>query len=247
MLYGEISTHCPLGRSVLVVVAHPDDESMFFSPSVLAFRKMGYTVRVLCLSTGNAYGLGRQRREELVAACKVLGVGAGHVIIVDRPDLQDGCRESWREGHVADEVAAAVGGDDVGTILTFDAGGVSGHPNHRDTSRGVRAFLERRAAGGGGGSIVAMQLDSVSLWRKFVGPLSIPLAHALGAAARAAARGSGAARSLVLVSPTPWVAAAAMRCHRTQWVWYRWLFVAFASYPYVNTLSPLQLGGKRHA
>jgi hypothetical protein len=45
----------PLGHSpasVLLVIAHPDDESMFFAPSVLSLVKSSARVFILCLSTG---------------------------------------------------------------------------------------------------------------------------------------------------------------------------------------------------
>jgi LmbE family N-acetylglucosaminyl deacetylase len=43
------------------LIAHPDDEAMFFSPTVLALTRpdMGNHVKILCLSTGMSR---RQRR-----------------------------------------------------------------------------------------------------------------------------------------------------------------------------------------
>jgi hypothetical protein len=39
--------------NVLLLVAHPDDESMFFGPTLLSLSKLGgYSIRVICLSTG---------------------------------------------------------------------------------------------------------------------------------------------------------------------------------------------------
>lgn len=40
-------------KRVLIVVAHPDDECMFFGPTVLNFtRQKNCTVYIMCLSTG---------------------------------------------------------------------------------------------------------------------------------------------------------------------------------------------------
>lgn len=39
-------------EGALLVIAHPDDESMFFSPTVLSLTRAGHPVWVLCLSTG---------------------------------------------------------------------------------------------------------------------------------------------------------------------------------------------------
>eukprot|EP01043_Picozoa_sp_COSAG02_P095334 COSAG02_NODE_31709_length_528_cov_10.728868_1_plen_48_part_10 len=47
------------------MTAHPDDESMFFGPALLC-RHGGQQVKLLCLSTGNADGLGETRKQELV-------------------------------------------------------------------------------------------------------------------------------------------------------------------------------------
>lgn len=38
--------------SALLITAHPDDEAMFFTPSILSLINQGYTVHLLCLSTG---------------------------------------------------------------------------------------------------------------------------------------------------------------------------------------------------
>jgi hypothetical protein len=41
-------------RTALVVTAHPDDEVMFFSPSIRALQDSGYSVMVACASTGGS-------------------------------------------------------------------------------------------------------------------------------------------------------------------------------------------------
>ncbi len=42
----------PLSRRVLLVIAHPDDEAMFFVPALHSLAEAGATVGVLCLSNG---------------------------------------------------------------------------------------------------------------------------------------------------------------------------------------------------
>jgi hypothetical protein len=39
-------------KTALVLTAHPDDEVMFFTPTVLALVDAGWNVSALCLSTG---------------------------------------------------------------------------------------------------------------------------------------------------------------------------------------------------
>ena len=67
------------GSGALLVIAHPDDECMFFTPTLLGLQRQGVAVHVLCLSTGNFAGLGATRARELRASCTALGVAEGHV------------------------------------------------------------------------------------------------------------------------------------------------------------------------
>jgi N-acetylglucosaminylphosphatidylinositol deacetylase len=43
-------------KRICLLIAHPDDEAMFFAPTVLALTKpeLGNHVKILCLSTGSA-------------------------------------------------------------------------------------------------------------------------------------------------------------------------------------------------
>ncbi|KAF5199692.1 hypothetical protein FRX31_010721, partial [Thalictrum thalictroides] len=43
-------------KKIMLVVAHPDDEAMFFSPTILHLVSKGHTVHILCLSTDLFYG-----------------------------------------------------------------------------------------------------------------------------------------------------------------------------------------------
>jgi len=43
-------------KKVLVVTAHPDDECMFFAPTILGLRKKGIEVNLLCMTTGTVRG-----------------------------------------------------------------------------------------------------------------------------------------------------------------------------------------------
>ncbi|XP_019194812.1 PREDICTED: probable N-acetylglucosaminyl-phosphatidylinositol de-N-acetylase [Ipomoea nil] len=63
-----------LKRNVLLVIAHPDDESMFFAPTINYLTSKGHTVHILCMSTGNADGMGDTRKQELYLAAATLKV-----------------------------------------------------------------------------------------------------------------------------------------------------------------------------
>ncbi|KIY98423.1 N-acetylglucosaminylphosphatidylinositoldeacetylase [Monoraphidium neglectum] len=198
--------------SVLLVTAHPDDEAMFFAPSLAHYARHGDLVTILCLSTGDADGLGR--------------IPADRVTVVDHPRLRDGVATAWPEATVADLVAAELQKRRCDTVLTFDARGVSGHANHTAVHRGVRSLLQTR--GPALGVTSAWQLVSLGLPRKFLSIADTWLSRTL------APRGA-----LVLAGGSLGTSLAAMRAHASQWVWYRKLFVLLSSYTYVNTLAPL--------
>ena len=69
-------------KSVLLIIAHPDDEAMFFGPTLSRLVKAGVNIRVICFSNGNAHGLGKVREKELAGSLARLGI-ARHVIIND--------------------------------------------------------------------------------------------------------------------------------------------------------------------
>lgn len=72
-------------EKVLIVTAHPDDEVMFFAPTVLALTSLGVQVHALCLSIGNAENLGGIRQQELFASYAALGVPSDQVQSIDDP------------------------------------------------------------------------------------------------------------------------------------------------------------------
>jgi N-acetylglucosaminylphosphatidylinositol deacetylase len=54
------------------VIAHPDDEAMFFTPAIVNLRESN-NLHLLCLSSGDYAGLGRTREKELDKAANMLG------------------------------------------------------------------------------------------------------------------------------------------------------------------------------
>ena len=75
-------------KRVCLLIAHPDDEAMFFAPTVLALThpETGNHVTILSLSSGNAEGLGETRRRELVESALLLGLRRPEdVEVMDNP------------------------------------------------------------------------------------------------------------------------------------------------------------------
>jgi N-acetylglucosaminylphosphatidylinositol deacetylase len=75
-------------KRICLLIAHPDDEAMFFAPSVLALTRpeTGNHVKILCLSKGDAAGLGETRRQELIKSALMLGLRQeDDVFVIDDP------------------------------------------------------------------------------------------------------------------------------------------------------------------
>lgn len=86
-------------RRVLLLTAHPDDECLFFSPTLLALAH--HQVYSLTLSTGNADGLGNLRQRELHGSLDVLGVSPDRRWIIDHPYVCSTSRFALRLMHIA--------------------------------------------------------------------------------------------------------------------------------------------------
>lgn len=142
----------------VLVIAHPDDESMFFLPWIYYTTRQrtsdpSSAVWLLCLTTGNFDGLGKLRSQELHDLNKnvLQDNGFQKVIILDKPDIMpDHPKQRWDTMMVAQQIHATLRNtldDEYGpnqnqpyamTFATFDQNGVSGHVNHIDTYYAVQ-------------------------------------------------------------------------------------------------------------
>lgn len=123
----------PSWQRVLVVVAHPDDESFGLGAVLSTFVERGAEVHVLCFTRGEAstlHGvigdLAIIREGELRAAADELGIA--DVRLGSHPD--GGLSELPVDLLLADALEAADGFRPNG-IVAFDSSGVTGHPDHQ--------------------------------------------------------------------------------------------------------------------
>ncbi|KAK1727541.1 GlcNAc-PI de-N-acetylase [Colletotrichum acutatum] len=144
-------------KRICLLIAHPDDEAMFFAPTVLALTKpdTGNHVKILCLSSGNADGLGETRKKELIKSGMKLGLQQEHdVFVIDSPDFQDSMTNVWDKTKISNLLGRAfapqlarqrAAGEEpdanIDVLITFDSTGVSSHPNHISLYHGARAFI----------------------------------------------------------------------------------------------------------
>ena len=190
------------GKRALLVTAHPDDESMFFMPTILELRARGWRVGLLCLSNGDYDGMGRRREKELFAFAALLDLRRDDVVIARSAALRDGW-ERWDVDAVAEQVRGALraerGAYDL--LLTFDGRGVSGHPNHCSI---YDAVARMAAAADGRSGCPAYALESMALPRKFLGAAEAILHRIPG--------GGGAGRNCISrLEALPWAWQALVR------------------------------------
>ena len=128
----------------VIVTAHPDDESMFFLPTIRCLQKQGCDLRLICLTTGSYDGLGKTRSREFVQTCRDI-LGIEQFQMVDDPKLPDHPTQSWPLDYAVSVLERylrqiALPQQQI-HVITFDSYGVSGHINHRDTFRATQALF----------------------------------------------------------------------------------------------------------
>ncbi|GMH13685.1 hypothetical protein Nepgr_015526 [Nepenthes gracilis] len=216
-------------KNVLLVIAHPDDECMFFTPTINYLTSRGHNLHIFCMSTGNADGMGDSRKYELHNACAVLKVPLQQVKILDHPDLQDGFGKVWNHTLLAKITEEEITSCGIDLVITFDSYGVSGHCNHRDVHFGIRKLLlDFRQR-----EIEAWELVTTNILRKYSGPIDIWLSMLLAILHQSE-------EVHCLLNEHPFKSFRSMAQHSSQWVWFRKLFVSFSSYTYVNTLRKIK-------
>ncbi|KAH9847425.1 N-acetylglucosaminylphosphatidylinositoldeacety la se [Lenzites betulinus] len=238
---------------ILLLTAHPDDECMFFAPTLLAL--LGTAAHdnepklySLCLSVGNADGLGDVRRHELERSLDILGVENGRRWVVDRPDLQDNFTAEWDPKTVSDVLRSYVLENHISTILTFDHQGISSHPNHISLPKGAARLLSTLSDDPAAKRLAprVFSLITVPLYAKYLGPVAPIVAKV------SVTLGSRSANPDAMVGTTPvaissWAGYAralqAMMQHRSQLVWFRWLYVSFSRYMWVNKWVEVRASG----
>jgi N-acetylglucosamine malate deacetylase 2 len=128
-------------RSVLAVCAHPDDESFGLGAILSTFAGLGIETQGLCFTHGEASTLGATgieltvvRAAELTAAAAVLGVRS--LRLLSYPD--GGLSEAPLE-ELSSEVESSAAVDPIDCLLTFDEGGITGHPDHQRATEAALA------------------------------------------------------------------------------------------------------------
>ncbi|XP_066552290.1 N-acetylglucosaminyl-phosphatidylinositol de-N-acetylase [Amia ocellicauda] len=211
------------GIRALLVTAHPDDECMFFAPTVLQLLEINAAVHLLCLSSGNYYGQGELRKKELLQSCEVLGIPAVHVTVVDHRELPDDPDVQWDTHLVSTLILKQVQASSINLVLTFDGRGVSGHPNHIAIYRSISYLASVGKIPEG---CCALALETVGLFRKYLSVSELPVSWMRRCDFTSIIGMGGYVQ-----------AKAAMYRHQSQLLWFRHVYLLLSRYMFVNTFQ----------
>lgn len=146
----------PVRKAVLVLTAHPDDETFRCGGLLALLAAQGVRVQVLAATRGEGGScgdpplcardtLGALREEELRCACRALGIEPPRFL-----DYRDEALAAADEGEAVDRVLAVMRALEPEAVITWPRHGLSGHPDHAAVSRWAtlaygRAVTEGRA------------------------------------------------------------------------------------------------------
>lgn len=229
------------GNNTLLIIAHPDDESMFFGPTLLNLIDNGKYMTIYCLTTGDADGLGDVRRRELDDVTKALGPKI--TLVIDKSNrFIDSSSEIWNVTAVSDAVFDLLSDrylEKFQTILTFDSYGVSGHINHGSIYNSL-PFLKEKY---GTSEIKFITLKSISILRKYLSFLEAIIRYAHEELIGGSVDDDHYYEkdhkkfTLSLNLPQYFRLKEILKIHTSQMVWFRLLYMNFSSYMFFNDLE----------
>ena len=150
-------------RTILAVLAHPDDESFGMGGTLVLYARKGYQVHLVCATLGEAgtvddeylHGfdsISALRESELRCAAQSLGLTAVHLLGYrdsGMPDTPENEHPNAQINHSVEEVAGKVVNyirkvkPDI--VLTFDPLGGYKHPDHIHIQKATTLAFERAA------------------------------------------------------------------------------------------------------
>ncbi|ORM40052.1 putative N-acetylglucosaminyl-phosphatidylinositol de-N-acetylase [Babesia sp. Xinjiang] len=218
-------------KSIAFVIAHPDDESMFFTPLLEVLTTSpdvaNQQIRLKLLSltkggsngcspyrSGDYMGQGDKRIAELAKICEKYNIKC---TVDDEPDTQDG-PYVWDLEKVSYRIEQFLQENNVTLVFTFDQYGVSGHPNHISAHKAAANVKERYSA------VDVWCLKTYGIITKYFPPLAIL---------------RSVFRRPSVVRFSPFDVDSNMEIYHTQKRWYTKLWAFCASYSYVNSFELL--------
>ena len=210
------------GRS-LFITAHPDDEVMFFGPSILRAEDP----YILCLSRGAPNGT--IRSNELKNSCKKLGI-QDKCFIPENDTFKDGFEYKWKQDDIRRVVNKYIEKIKPDRIITFDEFGVSHHPNHIAIPKGLKKQFNANVN----------NIDNTPIFFLKTKPIYLKYTENFATIIYYLTKKNKNGYFLV----TPIKSRFQMKIeysfmkHKSQIVWYRYLWLIFSRFLHFNHLIP---------
>jgi len=143
-----------MSGSLLLVFAHPDDESSSVAGTAARYTQRGIPVDLICATRGEKgtrldvppeVDTATSREAGLRVAAGMLGIRDIYLL-----GYMDGDLEKAEAGEVAGRVLDIMRKARPEVVITFGPDGISGHPDHKAIGRAVTAAFETMAASGEG-------------------------------------------------------------------------------------------------
>lgn len=145
----KLGTRVSRNTTLLFSYAHPDDESFGPGGTIARYADAGVRVILVCATLGEAGKAGdppictpeelpEVRRQELMAAAKVLGIARVELLGYRDKELE---RVSFAEG--VERLVSLLKRYSPDSVVTFPPGGISGHPDHLVIQRWTLAAVQR--------------------------------------------------------------------------------------------------------
>ncbi|KAL7031429.1 hypothetical protein ACKWTF_007012 [Chironomus riparius] len=211
---------------VLLVTAHPDDECMFFGPTLIALKKKNCRIFVLCMSRGDYEKQGHVRKDELWSACKCFEIKAQDITLIQCTQLPDDPNAEWKVELISTLILNQVEALDIDLLITFDKDGISQHKNHQALYYATASLC---LSGLIPSTCKILILETVNIVRKYLSLFDVLLS---------------------LLLSTNWcivrwhernIIQSAMQRHLSQMAWFRRLYIIFSRYMIINSLTELNV------
>jgi len=121
-------------KASLVIVAHPDDETLFLGGLILSSPKKNW--HIVCVTDGNADGQGQLRHQQFISACKKLGVKKWTFF-----NLPDRFEKRLDLAALKEKLTSLPAASEV---YTHGPTGEYGHPHHQDVCLAVHRFYKSK-------------------------------------------------------------------------------------------------------
>ena len=137
-------------KSILLVFAHPDDESFGVAGTAAKYSLQGIQVDLICATKGEVgmrlnvpenIDTGTAREAELRTAAKIIGIRDIYFL-----GYLDGALDKVGSGKVANKVFRLMKTLQPGAVITFGPDGITGHPDHIAIGMATTAAFQKLVA-----------------------------------------------------------------------------------------------------